>query len=269
MQVNSLLNTIATKVDHARVVNNVRKTGHLALILPYLKQVQQHNIAAVNDAINELYVESEQYEEMRQSIEDFDNFDQIALAQKMEKHELAEMRRIASLVYKKNKRFKQAIELSKVDKMFKDAMETARDSCNPELVESLLRYFVEKGDAECFCACLYTCYDYVRPDVALELAWRNGLLDYAMPYLIETLREYTSRLDALDKKTTKKEEEEEKNKSASNDYVPDYIPPMMGMGMPGMGLPALMGPQAPQQPGFGGMNTQPMNPSMMMTPGRF
>merc|ERR1711988_868092 len=129
MQVNSLLNTIAQKVDHARVVSNVRKTGHLALILPYLKQVQQHNIAAVNDAINELYVESEQYDEMRQSIEDFDNFDQIALAQKMEKHELVEMRRIASLVYKKNKRYKQAIELSKGDKMFKDAMESARDSC--------------------------------------------------------------------------------------------------------------------------------------------
>merc|ERR1712087_649520 len=131
--------------------------------------------------------------------------------------------------------------------------ETARDSCNPELVESLLRYFVENNDAECFCACLYTCYDYVRPDVSLELAWRNGLLDYAMPYLIETLREYTSRLDALDKKTTKKEEEEEKNKSASNDYVPDYMPPMGMMGMPTMGLPALMGPT--------GMNP-PMNPGM-------
>jgi clathrin heavy chain len=278
IQVNSLLNTIALKVDHARVVNHVRKTGHLALILPYLKQVQQHNIAAVNDAINELYVESEQYDEMRQSIEDFDNFDQIALAQKMEKHELAEMRRIASLVYKKNKRYKQSIELSKVDKMFKDAMETARDSSNPELVESLLRYFVENNDAECFCACLYTCYDYVRPDVALELAWRNGLLDYAMPYLIETFREYTSRLDALDKKTTKKEEEEEKNKSASNDYVADYMPPMMGM--PGMmgGPLALTGGPVPQQPNMmGGMpgmmggqpNMMGGNPSMMMTPGRF
>merc|ERR1712087_229000 len=128
--------------------------------------------------------------------------------------------------------------------------ETARDSCNPELVESLLRYFVENKDAECFCACLYTCYDYVRPDVSLELAWRNGLLDYAMPYLIETLREYTSRLDALDKKTTKKEEEEEKNKSASNDYVPDYVMPAINM--PGMGMSMLTGPtpMTPQQ-GFG------------------
>merc|ERR1712187_815849 len=143
-----MLNTIAPKVDNARVVQLTKKTGHLSLVLPYLKSVQQHNVAAVNDAVNELYVEAEQYDELRQSIEDFDNFDQIALAQRMEKHELVEMRRIASLVYKKNKRFKQAIELSKGDRMFKDAMESARDSGNPELVESLLRYFVEKNDAE-------------------------------------------------------------------------------------------------------------------------
>merc|ERR1719506_2548708 len=91
MQVNSLLNTIAGKVDHARVVQQVRKTGHLSLVLPYLKSVQQNNVGSVNDAVNELYVESEQYEDLRTSIEDFDNFDQIALAQKLEKHELVEM----------------------------------------------------------------------------------------------------------------------------------------------------------------------------------
>ena len=36
-----------------------------------------------------------------------------------------EMRRIAVLLFKKNKRYKQAIELSKQDKMFSDAMQTA------------------------------------------------------------------------------------------------------------------------------------------------
>merc|ERR1712157_235703 len=257
MQVNSLLNTIAAKVDHARVVQQVRKAGHLSLILPYLKQVQQHNIVSVNEAINEIYAEGEQYDDLRQSLEEYDNIDQIALAQKLENHELLEMRRISALVYKKNKRYKQSIELSKKDKAYRDAMETARDSGLPELAESLLRFFVDEDMKECFAACLYTCYDLLRPDVALELAWRKNMLDFGMPYLIQTLREYTSRIDALDKKTTKKEEEEEKNKSASNDYVPDYMPSMGMPGMmPGMGLPALMGPQAPQQPGFGQPNMQ-------------
>merc|ERR1739841_315381 len=138
--------------------------------------------------------------------------EQIGLAQKLEKHDLMEMRRIAALVYKKNKRYKQSIELSKVDKMYKDAMETARDSGNTELSENLLRYFVDNDMNECFGACLYTCYDLVNADVALELAWRKGQLNFAMPFLIQVLREYTGRIDALDKKTTKKEEEEEKKK---------------------------------------------------------
>merc|ERR1719222_119306 len=99
----------------------------------------------------------------------------------------------------------------------------------------------------------------------MEMAWRNDMLNFAMPMLIQALREYTGRIDALDKKTTKKEEEEEKNKSAANDYQPDYMPMMPGMpGMPGM-TPQLaigMGPSMPQQ-GF----SQPgmMQPGMMPT----
>merc|ERR1711970_1577318 len=151
-------------------------------------------------------------------------------------------------VYTKNKRFKQAIELAQLDKMYKDAMETARDSGNTELAESLLRFFVDNDMNECFGACLYTCYDLINADVALELAWRKGQLDFAMPYLIQVLREYTGRIDALDKKTTKKEEQEEKNKSAANDYQPDFLP-MMGPGMPGFSpqLAIGMGPSVPQQ----------------------
>merc|ERR1712137_192615 len=133
LQIVSLLQAIAAKVDHARVVAIARKNGCLALILPYLKQVQQHNITAVNEAINELYIESEMFVELRASIDEHDNFDQITLAQRLEGHELMEMRRIAALVYKKNKRFKQSMELSKADKTYKDAMETVRDSSNPEL----------------------------------------------------------------------------------------------------------------------------------------
>merc|ERR1719491_900052 len=272
MQVCSLMNAIMGKVDHARVVQQVRKSGHLALILPYLKAAQQHNIAAVNEAINEMYVEGEQYDELRQSIEDFDNIDQITLAQKLEKHELVEMRRISALVYKKNKRYKQSIDLSKQDKMFKDAMETSFESGNPELAENLLRYFVDNDMKECFAACLYTCYDLVRPDVGLELAWRKNMLDFAMPFLIQTLREYTSRIDALDKKTLKKEEAEEKEKSASNDFVADYmVNPLLPGNMPGFGNLAIAGP-APvmmQQPMMQQQQqfAQPGAPSMMMQPG--
>ena len=50
-----------------------------------------------------------------------------------------------------------------------DAMETTAQSENRELAEELLRFFVEGGEKECFAALLFTCYDLIRPDVALEV----------------------------------------------------------------------------------------------------
>merc|ERR1712113_451737 len=136
------------------------------------------------------------------------------------------------------------------------------DSGLPELAESLLRFFVDEDMKECFAACLYTCYDLLRPDVALELAWRKNMLDFAMPFLIQTLREYTSRIDALDKKT------EQKEKSASNDLAPDFMMPAMMAGIaPGFGNLAIgNAPMQMQQPG-GFPQPGMQQPSMMMQPG--
>lgn len=36
------------------------------------------------------------------------------------------------------------------------------------------------------------CYDLLRPDVILELAWRHNIMDFAMPYLIQV--SFTIRL---------------------------------------------------------------------------
>jgi hypothetical protein len=40
-------------------------------------------------------------------------------------------------------------------------------------------------EPECFAAALYTCYDLLRPDSVLELAWRHKLIDNAFPYIIQ------------------------------------------------------------------------------------
>ena len=36
-----------------------------------------------------------------------------------------------------------------------------------------------------FCLFNFQCYDLLRPDVILELAWRHKIMDFAMPYLIQ------------------------------------------------------------------------------------
>jgi clathrin heavy chain len=149
----------------------------------YLKAVQKDNLSAINEALNEMYVGDEDYESLRVSIDDFNNFDQILLAQKIEKHELLEFRRISAYLFKRNKRWTQSIALSKQDRMFKDAIDTAAESSDAEIAEDLLRFFVSVEDKPCFAATMCSCYDLISPDVAVELAWRNGYTDYAMPYM--------------------------------------------------------------------------------------
>lgn len=56
---------------------------------------------------------------MRASIDAYDNFDNIALAQRLEKHQLIEFRRIAAYLYKGNNRWAQSVELCKKDHLYK------------------------------------------------------------------------------------------------------------------------------------------------------
>lgn len=79
----------------------------------------QHNIEAVNEAFNELLIEEEDHATLRDSINSYDNFSQLELASRLEKHDLLEFRRIAALLYKKNSKWVESISLSKQDKLFK------------------------------------------------------------------------------------------------------------------------------------------------------
>jgi hypothetical protein len=152
------------------------------------------NNKAVNEALNGLLINEEDYNGLKTSIDAFDNFDNITLAQQLERHELIEFRRIAAYLYKGNNRWKQSVELCKKDNLFKDAMEYSAESKNAEVAEELLAYFLDKKAYDCFAACLFQCYDLLHPDVILELAWRHNIMEFAMPYLIQVMREYTSKV---------------------------------------------------------------------------
>jgi len=97
------------------------------------------------------------------------------LAQRLENHELLDFRRIAAIIYRKNKKYGKSIEISKKDELWKDAIETVSESNEMELAEQLLRFFMETGERELFASMLYTCYSLIKPDVAMEVAWRFGL----------------------------------------------------------------------------------------------
>jgi len=234
MLLNDLLLVLAPRMDHTRSVSFFAKVNHLQLVKPYLRAVQSLNNKAINEALNSLLIEEEDYQGLRTSIDAFDNFDNIALAQKLEKHELIEFRRIAAYLYKGNNRWKQSVELCKKDRLYKDAMEYAAESKNSEIAEELLTWFLENGNKDCFSACLFHCYDLLHPDVILELSWRNGIVDFAMPYLIQVLREYRTKIDKLEELEMQRIEE-----GPTNDQKQMIIEPQLmltagpGMGMPG------------------------------------
>merc|ERR1712129_6975 len=226
----------------------------LPLIQQYLLHVQRDNIAVVNEAVNELLIQEENFNQLRESIADYDAFDQIALAQQLQKHELLEFRRIAAHLYRSaaNKRYTTSITLSKQDGLWKDAMETAALSRDNALAEELLRFFVEniKKDAcpkSCFAACLFTCFELIRPDVVLELSWRYGLIEYCMPFMVQTFRTFNDKLDSLYTKIElqekKIEDDEKKQNEAKNEAMNATAKQLMGGGR----LMLTAGPQIPQQ----------------------
>jgi len=213
-----------------------------------------------------LLIEEEDWQGLRTSIDAYDNFDNIALAQQLEGHPLIEFRRIAAYLFKGNNRWKQSVELCKKDKLYKDAMEYAAESRQPEIAEELIAYFLDNQLFECFAAALYQCYDLLHPDVILELAWKHKIMDFAMPYMVQVLREYTTKIDKLQELEAQRKEEHSEQAQQGGMMMsqpqlmltyPGMAPgaPMPGGAYPGAG--AYGGP--PGAPGMypGGMGGYP------------
>ncbi|TPX15538.1 uncharacterized protein E0L32_004236 [Thyridium curvatum] len=218
-----LLQVLTPRIDVNRVVRLFQKSDNLPLIKPFLLNVQTQNKRVVNDAINDLLIEEEDYKTLRDSVENYDNYEPVDLASRLEKHDLVFFRQIAANIYRKNKRWEKSIALSKQDKLWKDAIETAAISAKTDVVEDLLRYFVDIGNRECYVGMLYACYDLIRPDVVLEMSWRHGLNDFTMPYLINLMCQQTKEISIL-----KADNEARKAKEKEQEKVEDNTPILGG-----------------------------------------
>lgn len=192
-----LLKVLEPRLDHARVVAILRKAGHLALGRDYLLAVQKQDVPAVNDAVNELLIADGDAAALAESVANFTKFDALALAATLAKHASVEFRRVGARIYKQKGRWAEAVALAKADGLHKDAIATAAASGSRAVAEDLARHFLEKGEKECFAATLFACATLLAPDVVLELAWAHGVTDAAMPFLIQTLRDQTSKIDLL------------------------------------------------------------------------
>jgi clathrin heavy chain len=193
------LSSVFKKVDAERVMNEVSKNAPLFVIRPFLEAAQDRNNKRVNESLNAMYIEEEDFAALRKSVDSFNNFDSADLSAKLEKMELFEFRKIALFLHRKNRRFFHALEVAKSNKLYQDAIETAAESADPALIEKLLDFFVAEKLQDCFAGCLYACYDYVEPHVVVEKAWTNKMTDVAMPYMIQVLAEMSGKVNRLEK----------------------------------------------------------------------
>nr|CCC93746.1 putative clathrin heavy chain [Trypanosoma congolense IL3000] len=263
------LSSMFKVLDAERVLREVKSVAPVYLIQPYLEAAQTRNSRAINDALNNLYVEEENFVSLRNSVENYNNFDSVELSARLEKMELFEFRKIALFLHRRHKAYGHALAVAKENKLFQEAIDTAVESADAAVVEELLNFFVvEHPDS--FVYCLYACYDYVSPDVVLEKAWLNNRIDIAMPYLIQVIHDYTQRVSRLEKNAS---DIQQSPKDSQRRGVPPHggaSDPLMiqsgssqsaGMSMHNMNMP----PQ--QQMNYGvvppGAYGAGMNPGMM------
>lgn len=92
---------------------------------------------------------------------------------------------------------------------------------------------------------LYACYDLIRLDVIMEIAWRHGLTDFTMPFMINFMSQQASTIAEL-----KKDNDERKAREKSQVQETDNTP-ILG----GSRLMLTQGPIAPSSPApFGQAN---------------
>jgi len=70
----------------------------------------------------------------------------------------------------------------------------------------------------------------------LELAWRNKIIDFAFPYIIQYVRDLNARVDALEHVGKAEEVDKKKEKAPEGFQVPPNPNDHLGVGMDGMGI---------------------------------
>lgn len=265
-QLNDFLSSIFKRVDPERVMAEVKRVAPIYVVRTYLEAAQERNAKKVNEALNDLYIEEEDFKALRHSVETFNNYDSEELSARLEKMELFEFRKIALLLHRKNKRYAHAIAVAKENKLYEEAIDTAAESGDGELVAELLDYFV-KDYPECFAACLYTCYDLLTPSAVMQKAWLNQRTEMAMPYMIQVIQEYSGKVDRMEKsmmdaQTAAKDAARRAGPTQGPGAVPLMIentsapplPQMVGMSplpMNGMPPPPMQMGMPPPQANFG------------------
>lgn len=121
---------------------------------------------------------------LKQSILNYDSIDSIQLAKEMTNSNNQELKKISSIIFRKNKKFKESIEISLENEEYEDAIVTAQQSNKESLVNNLLNVLAKKNLKHFYSLALLRCYDCIQIEIVMELMWKYDLYKFSMPFII-------------------------------------------------------------------------------------
>ncbi|OII73554.1 uncharacterized protein cubi_03352 [Cryptosporidium ubiquitum] len=177
-----------------------RPNYDISIIQEFLESISEENIQVVNEALINLYIEKMEVEKLMKLILTCDNYDQANLSARLENHPVNDLRKLAVKILDKNSNYQQALSICQKEMLIDEAILVVYKSGNVALIEELLEFLLSNNKKENFVACLYTCYEFLRPDTVMEMAWKHNCLDATMPFFIQSLRDMSNRIEVLEKK---------------------------------------------------------------------
>lgn len=114
---NNLLQVISAKLDSQKLVQIMQKTNNIEIIADFLKTLQHENNQIINDEINRFLLEEEDFKSLYNSISTYSNYDQAKLLKQIEQSNLSELKKIAALIYRKNKQYDKALQVCKTHEL--------------------------------------------------------------------------------------------------------------------------------------------------------
>ncbi|KAH0577255.1 Clathrin heavy chain [Spironucleus salmonicida] len=201
-------------VDPLHVLRLARENEIIFLITEYLELCVEDNINETNNSLVQYYIDTRNAKKLQPLLARCTAFDALRTLDDLTNSPISQLKRVAATLYSTLKRYDEGIRFAVQNSFYDEAATVAHASEDPKRVEILLRLicasdFKDKSQREeIFATAVSRCDTLAPVDVVMELGWRCGMSDYAMPYMISKMAMMTSIITDLQKKN--KEEEVEK-----------------------------------------------------------
>ncbi len=193
-----LIKITIRKLDLSRTITFLKiHKFPLSKVKGFLKLAQTEKNRDINQALNEVYIEEEDFNSLEKSIEGYQEIE-IELAQKLECKESQRAIKIAAKIYSQKRQFKKSIEILLKQGCYEESINFAKISEENKLCKELLETLAKKDNKSHFKVFLRECSEYLNADQVLEIGFENNLMDAIIPYMCKTMRAFSKKIEKID-----------------------------------------------------------------------